>query len=58
MITWGRTMDKQESRKREVIFQQEEDLVTIEQKDTISHPSILGQFLHYAASCSIIQDGR
>ena len=32
--------------------------MTIEQKDTIAHPSILEQLLHNAALRYIIQDGR
>ena len=34
----------QEARKREGIFQQDNAWVTIEQKDTIALPIILGQF--------------
>ena len=57
-MTWRRPEGKQEAWKREGIFQQEEAWVAIEQKDTIAHPFILGQFLHDAAARCIIQDER
>ena len=58
MMTWCRTKGRLEAWKREGIFQQEVAWVTIKQQDTIVHPFIFGQFLHDAASCCIIQDGR
>ena len=52
------TNGKQEAQKSEGIFQLEEAWVTIEQKDMIAHPFMLGQLLHHAASHCIIQDWR
>ena len=58
IITWRRTKVKQEARKREGNFHQEEAWVTIDLKDAITHPIMLGQFLHVASSRCIIEDGR
>ena len=40
MMTWLRPEGKQEARKEEGIFQQEEAYMTIEQEDTIVHPLV------------------
>ena len=58
MMTRRRPEGQQEAQEREGIFQQEEAWMTIEQVDTIVHPSVLRQFLHNAASRRISQDGR
>ena len=54
MMTTLRRTKVREARKRECIFQQEEVLLTIKQKDAIAHPFMHGQFLHDAASRCII----
>ena len=46
MMTWRRTKGRQEARKRENIFQQEEAWEIIEQMDAIAHRLIRGQLHH------------
>ena len=58
IITWCRPDGKQEARKREGIFQQEETWMTIELDNKIVHPFIFGKLLHDATARRIIQDGR
>ena len=48
----------QEGLKTEGILQQEEARTTMKQEHAIVHRSILGQFLHDAASRCIFHDGR